>query len=92
MVPTIPTTIQSAALPPGSEGVTRPRAASLQSGRARIAEIERGHILLEINRLPVRSIDDYRRLTNGVRSGDILTLYLFKPEIPRRELHTVKVD
>ena len=62
------------------------------TGPAFDAEIERGHILLEINRQPVRSIDDYRRLTANLRSGEVLALYLFKPEIPRRELRTVRVD
>jgi serine protease Do len=56
------------------------------------AEIERGHVLLEINRQPVRSIDDYRRLTSRTRSGEVMAFYVFKPEIPRRELHTVKID
>ena len=56
------------------------------------ADIERGHVLLEINRQPIRSIEDYRRMTANARSGDVLALYLFKPEITRRELHTVKID
>jgi serine protease Do len=56
------------------------------------AEIETGYVLLEINRNRVRSYEDYRRLTANVRPGDILTLYLYKPDPPRRELHTLKVD
>ena len=40
----------------------------------------------------VRSIDDYRRLTSGARVGDVLTLYLYKPEIEQRALHTVKIE
>ena len=56
------------------------------------ADIERGHLLLEINRQPVRDIDDYRRLTGGVRPGDVLTMYLYKPEINQRALETLKID
>ena len=58
------------------------------------ADIERGHVVLEVNRKPVRSIEDYRRLTAGARSGDVYTLYLYKPELDggQRALHTVKVD
>ena len=56
------------------------------------AEIERGHVLLEINRQPVRSIDDYRRLTAGARAGDVLTLYLYRPELDQRTLQTVKLE
>jgi S1-C subfamily serine protease len=55
------------------------------------AEIERGHILLEINRQPVRTVEDFRRLTANADSGDVLTLYLLKPE-SGRALHTLKID
>jgi len=40
----------------------------------------------------VQSIDDFRRLTANARSGEVMALYLYKPEGPRRELRTVKVD
>jgi S1-C subfamily serine protease len=56
------------------------------------ADIERGHVLLEINRRPVRSIDDFRRITADVQPGDVLTLYLYKPEIAQRTLQAVRVD
>ena len=61
------------------------------SGPAFDAEIERGHVLLEINRRPVRSAEDYRRLMADVRSGDVLTLYVFRPG-SGRALLTVKID
>jgi serine protease Do len=77
-------------LPKGLQGVIVSRVDPLSP--AYEADIERGHVLLEINRQPVRSIDDYRRLTAHARSGEVLTLYVFKPEITRRELHTVKID
>ena len=56
------------------------------------ADIERGHVLIEINRERVRDIDDYLRLTGGVRPGDILTMYLYKPELNQRALETIKID
>jgi serine protease Do len=56
------------------------------------ADIARGHLLLEINREPVRDIDDYRRLTGGVRPGDVLTMYFYKPELNQRALETLKID
>jgi serine protease Do len=77
-------------LPQGIEGVVVSRVEPM--GPAFDADIERGHVLLEINRQRVRSIDDFRRLTANARSGEALALYLYKPEIPRRELRTVKVD
>src|SRR5688572_28999126 len=77
-------------LPKGLEGVIVSRVDAMSP--AFDADIERGHVLLEINRQPVRSIEDYRRLTARARSGEVLALYLYKPEITRRELHTVKVE
>jgi serine protease Do len=77
-------------LPDGTRGVIVSRVEPMSP--AFDADIERGHVLLEINRQPVRSIDDYRRLTAAARPGDILTLYLYKPEIEQRALHTVKID
>jgi serine protease Do len=56
------------------------------------ADIERGHVVLEVNRHPVRSVDDFRRLTDGATSGDVLALYLFRPDTARRELRTVTVE
>ena len=56
------------------------------------ADIERGHIVLEINREPVTSVEDYHRLTARARPGDILTMYVFKPELNQRTLETVKLD
>ncbi len=76
-------------LPAGTEGVVVSRVEPMSP--AFDAEIERGHILLEINRQPVRTVEDFRRLTARAGSGDVLTLYLFKPE-SGRALHTVRVD
>ena len=56
------------------------------------AQIERGHVLLEINRQPVESVEEYRQLTAGARAGDVLTMYLYKPELGQRTLETVKLD
>ena len=56
------------------------------------AGIARGHVVLEINRKPVRSIDDYRRLTAALRPGDVLTVYLYKPELRQRTLETIKIE
>jgi serine protease Do len=79
-------------LPDGTAGVIVSRVEPLSP--AFDADIERGQVLLEINRRPVNSIDDYRRLTAGAKSGDIFTFYLYKPELDggQRALATVKVD
>ena len=76
----------------GVEGVIVSRVEPLSPGFD--ADIERGHIVLEVNRRPVRSVEDYRRLTANPRSGDIFTFYLYQPELDggQRALRTVKVD
>jgi serine protease Do len=76
-------------LPAGVEGVVVSRVEPMSP--AFDAEIERGHVLLEINRQPVRTVEDFRRLTSRAGVGDVLTLYLYKPE-SGRALHTVKID
>jgi S1-C subfamily serine protease len=56
------------------------------------AEIERGAVLLEINRRPVSSAAEYRRLTRAARPGDVLAFYLYIPELEQRSLRTVRID
>jgi serine protease Do len=77
-------------LPQGTRGVVVSRVEPMSP--AFDADIERGHIVLEINRQRIHSIEDYRRLTDGARPGDILTMYLYKPELNQRALETVKID
>jgi serine protease Do len=77
-------------LPEGMQGVVISRVEPMSP--AFDADIERGHVLLEINRHPVRSVDDFRRLTANAKTGDILALYVYKPESDSRALHTVKIE
>jgi serine protease Do len=79
-------------LPEDTEGVIVSRVEPL--GPASDAGIERGHVVLEVNRQTVRSIEDFRRLTGQGRSGDVFTLYVYRPELDggRRALHTVRID
>jgi serine protease Do len=76
-------------LPDGTEGVVVSRIDP--TSPAFEADIQRGHVLLEINRQAVRSVEDYRRLSAAAHPGDVLTLYIYKPE-SGRALHTVKID
>jgi serine protease Do len=77
-------------LPDGMQGVVISRVEPMSP--AFDAEVERGHVLLEINRHPVRSVEDYRRLTANAKAGEVLTLYVYKPESDTRALHTVKIE
>jgi serine protease Do len=54
--------------------------------------IERGTVLLEINRQRIESAADYRRVARGARPGDILTLYIYAPELDQRQLKTIRVE
>jgi S1-C subfamily serine protease len=54
--------------------------------------IERGTVLLEINRQAVPSVADYRRIAKATRVGDILTLYVYVPDLDQRQLKTIRVE
>jgi serine protease Do len=56
------------------------------------AEIARGHVVLEVNRRPVSSAQEFARLTASARAGDVLTLYLYAPDREQRLLTTVRID
>jgi serine protease Do len=82
--------VQRFRLPDELEGVVVSRVEPMSP--AFDADIERGHIILEVNRQPVRTIEEFRRLTGGARSGDILAVYTYVPEIQQRQLRTVRID
>ncbi|MGH8188034.1 MAG: PDZ domain-containing protein [Steroidobacteraceae bacterium] len=82
--------IQRFRLPDDLEGVVVSRVEPMSP--AFDAEIDRGHVVLEVNRRPVRTTDEFRRLTMGARPGDILAIYTYVPEIQQRQLRTVRID
>jgi serine protease Do len=77
-------------LPRATHGVlitrVEPMSSSFDSG------IDRGTVLLEINRQQVNSVADYRRIARAARPGDILTLYLYSPDLEQRQLKTIRVE
>jgi S1-C subfamily serine protease len=77
-------------LPDGMHGVIVSRVEAMSP--AFDAAIERGHVVLEINRQRIQTVEDYRRLTDRVAPGDILTMYVYKPELSQRTLETIKLD
>lgn len=56
------------------------------------ASIERGHVIMEINRQRVSSVADYQRITNAARPGDVLAFYVYAPGADQRALRTVRVE
>ena len=54
--------------------------------------ITRGAILIEINRQAIESVADFRRIARAARKGDVLTLYVYSPEIDQHQIKTVRVE
>lgn len=56
------------------------------------AGIERGSIILEVNRRPVNSVASLRPIVEAVEPGGVLVVYLYIPEIDQRNIRTVRLD
>jgi serine protease Do len=56
------------------------------------ADVQRGNILLEINRQRIETVGEFRRLARAARPGDILTLYIYAPDVDQRQLKTIRVE
>jgi serine protease Do len=78
------------ALPRAVQGVLISRVDPISA--AYDADLERGQVILEVNRRPVASVGEFRRLVSGAHAGDVLTLYLYLPDSEQRALRTVRVD
>jgi serine protease Do len=77
-------------LPKDTRGVLITRVEPLSSSFD--ADVQRGTVLLEMNRKRITSMADYRRLVHAVQPGDIVTLYLYAPESEQRQLKTVRIE
>jgi serine protease Do len=54
--------------------------------------IQRGEIILEINRQAVNSIAGFRRAIGATRPGEVLALYIYDPELDQRTIRTVHTE
>jgi len=54
--------------------------------------IQRGEVILEINRQAVKSIAGFRRVVGSVQPGDVLALYIYDPETDQRTIRTVHTE
>ncbi len=77
-------------LPASTRGVLITRVDPVSA--ASDAEIQRGTVLLEINRKPIVTLSDYRRIVASIQPGDLVTLYVFAPELNQRQLKTIRLD
>jgi serine protease Do len=78
------------ALPSGVRGVVISRVDPI--GPAFDAALERGQVILEVNRRPIASVRQFRQLTGTLRPGDVLALLLYLPDEDQRSLRTVRID
>jgi serine protease Do len=60
------------------------------TGAARV--LERGFVILEVNRRPTPTVADYERIVAAARPGDALAIYYYDPKLAERSLVTVIVD
>jgi serine protease Do len=56
------------------------------------AEVQRGNVVLEINRQHVESVADFRRIARAAQPGDLLTMYIYEPDADQRKLKTIRVE
>ena len=54
--------------------------------------LRRGHVIMEINRQPVRTVADFQRIVSSTRAGDVLAFYYYDPTLGQRSFVTVTVD
>jgi serine protease Do len=54
--------------------------------------IDRGTLILEINRQRVNSVAAFRRIVASARAGDVLAFYLYEPELEQRAIRTVRAE
>jgi serine protease Do len=77
-------------LPNGVSGVLVTRVDPLSA--AYDAGIQRDHIVMEINRRPVSSVDAYNRLARAAVPGEVLAVYVYMPGSEQRSIRAVRVD
>lgn len=56
------------------------------------AGIERGHVILEVNRRPVATVAELRQVLQAARPGQVLLFYLYVPELDQRILRTFRLE
>jgi serine protease Do len=77
-------------LPAALSGVMVTRVAPLSP--ADEADLRHGDVVIEINRMPIRTAGDYRQVAAAARPGDVLTFYIYDPGTGQRALHTLRAE
>jgi serine protease Do len=77
-------------IPSGMTGLLVQRVEQMSA--AQEAGIDRGHVILEINRQPVNSVARMRRVIEAAPRGAALAVFLYVPEIDETNIRTVRLD
>ena len=77
-------------LPAGVQGVLITRVEPI--GAASDADLERGQVILEVNRKPVASVRQFQQLTGTLKTGDVLAVFVYLPGDEQRALRTLRID
>jgi serine protease Do len=77
-------------LPSALSGVMVTRVAPLSP--ADDADLRHGDVIIEINRVPIRTAGDYLQLAAAARPGDALAFYVYEPGSGQRTLHTLRAE
>jgi serine protease Do len=56
------------------------------------AQLRRGFVIMEINKRPIRGLDDYQKIVAAARPGEVLAMYLYDPSLSQRSLVAVTVE
>lgn len=56
------------------------------------AGIERGQVILEINRQAVETVVGFRRIVSTTPIGSVLAVYLYDPDLDQRTIRTVRTE
>ena len=56
------------------------------------ASIERGQVILGINREPVHSVAGFRRVLSMLRQGDAVAVFLYLPDIDQKNIRTLRLE
>jgi S1-C subfamily serine protease len=55
-------------------------------------DLRRGQVIIEINRQPIASTQDFNRVVGGMRPGDVMAVYVYDPALRQRSFVTVSLD
>jgi serine protease Do len=62
------------------------------TGAAFSAQVRRGLVIVEINRHPIRTVEDYQRIVGAAKAGDVLAFLYYDPTNAQRAVLTVVVE